>query len=1594
MQLRTLPEDAGTRAQRRRHLRRRCGWLSARFVIPATSAGAISVLVLSCGDGTVEPTPAPAPVATTVTVNPTSATLAAIEETTRFTAEVRDQNGQVMAGAAVAWASNDASVATVDASGLVTAAANGSATITAAAGSVSGTAAVTVAQVVSAVAVSPSADTLVALGDTVRLAAEAIDANGHGVAGSEFSWSSSDTLVAKVDDSGLVESLAEGEAVVSATAAEVSGGAALNVVAPLPTAIAVSPDSVRLTALGQTLQLAAEVREQVGRVMAGAFVSWSSGDTLVATVDSAGLVTAVGGGTTTVTAAAGDVSGTVSVAVTQSAGLVVVSPEESTIALGDTLRLVAEAFDENGHAVGGAAFSWSSSNPGVALVDETGLVKGIAEGTAKITATAGNASGTAEIIVENPDRSALVALYEATNGPSWVDNTNWLTDAPLWEWYGVRIDAFGRVAWLELRGRYHPDALRSIPHGLSGSIPPEIGKLAHLEHLSLDGNDLSGRIPQELGSLANLRRLDLSGNALTGPIPPELGNLTELQQLDLSVNDGIDGEIPPELSKLTELRELHLWRNKLQGRIPPELGNLTKLEVLWLEANDLDGQVPTELGNLTRMRALGLSSNALTGTLPTSLLQLDGLVQIAFDDNDGLCAPGTQAFAEWLEGMEYKERYGAFCNEYDIAALESLYESASGGNWTNSAGWLGGPALDRWYGVVADSLGRVVELDLSRNGLVGRISAALAELDRMTSLRVGGNVLEGPLPLDMANVPLRELHYADTQLCVPADAAFQAWLDAIPSHEGTGAECELTDQDVLEAMYEATDGSNWERNDNWMTDAPLGRWHGVEVDERGRVIAMDLLYNNLTGPIPTEVGNLEELQYLDLSGNYLRGEIPRELGNLTNLRSLSLDWSDLEGEIPPELGDLGKLSDLKLGRNLLAGEIPPELWNLGELRFLELHANSLSGAIPPGIGNLARLERLVLSFNELSGPIPPAVGRLAQLTSLYLGANQLEGQIPPTLGDLKRLERLDVNSNRLSGHLPPELGAMSALRLFLVHNNMLSGSLPAAFGDLARLQVLTLDNNPGLSGPLPTSLIPLRLAEFMAGGTALCAPDEPPFREWLRSIGKRRIRICGARAGAYLTQATQSREYPVPLVAGEDALLRVFVTSLRETAETLPPVRATFFLNGTEAHMVDIPAGSTTIPQDVREGELDRSANAEIPAAVIQPDLEMVVEIDPSGTLDSSLGVSRRIPAEGRTAVEVAAMPTLNLTLVPFVWTGDNDRRTADLVEELSPDHELLWDTNHLLPVDALDISKHDPVLTDSNSGFDLLREVRVIRTMEGGTGHWKGLMYTDEAPAGIAILGGKVSFSKPSPKTIAHELGHNFGLSHAPCGRAGGVDRAFPQHDGRVGVWGYDPRDGGSLVPPSSPDLMGYCGSYWISDYHFSNALAYRLADEGASAATRMAVQSLVVSGQVEADGSLSLDPAFVVDAPPTMPDAPGPYMLTGRRTDGSDLFSIAFDMPEMAHGGGRSGFVFALPVQPEWAGSLASLVLSGPGGRVEMREGSERGQTILRDRQTGRIRAILRELPAAAVEAAMDADVHAAGTGVEVLFSRGIPPTDAWRR
>ncbi len=409
-----------------------CAWPGPSEIraLAATLVAIATTLLLSCGDSGTDPVSPPAAAAATVLVTPASATLGAIGETVQFTAEVRDLLGRVLAGSVVAWSSSDASVASVDAGGLVTAAGNGTATITATSGAVSGTASVTVAQVVNTVTVTPPMDSLVEA-DTLRLSAEAVDANGHTVAGAEFAWASANALVAVVDGSGLVTGVAAGEVEITATASGVAGSASVVVLAPVPTTVEVTPDSVGFTALGETAQMSAEVRDQLDRVMSGASVAWASSDVAVAMVDASGLVTAAGNGMATITATSGSASGTATVTVAQQVSVVAVSPPADTLVVGDTLRLTAVAIDTNGHPVAAAEFEWTSSDTLVARVDDSGLVTGVSRGRVEVEAASSGFVGRSEITVPNRAPLAVdsISSFELSVGDAaTVDLSGYFAD--------------------------------------------------------------------------------------------------------------------------------------------------------------------------------------------------------------------------------------------------------------------------------------------------------------------------------------------------------------------------------------------------------------------------------------------------------------------------------------------------------------------------------------------------------------------------------------------------------------------------------------------------------------------------------------------------------------------------------------------------------------------------------------------------------------------------------------------------------------------------------------------------------------------------------------------------------------------------------------------------------------------------------------------------------------------------------------------------------------------------------------------------------------------------------------------------------------
>ncbi|MXW66436.1 MAG: hypothetical protein F4Z72_05455 [Gemmatimonadales bacterium] len=849
-----------------------------------------------------------------------------------------------------------------------------------------------------------------------------------------------------------------------------------------------------------------------------------------------------------------------------------------------------------------------------------------------------------------------------------------------------------------------------------------------------------------------------------------------------------------------------------------------------------------------------------------------------------------------------------------------------------------------------------------------------------------------------------------------------------------------SDRAALVEFYRATGGDGWKRKDGWLTDAPIDSWYGVGVSDgevasirlpdnnlKGRLPAVlgglaslsiiDLSYNELWGGIPPEFGGLSELERLDLAVNRLSGPLPTELSKLLKLRHLSLISSGNTGPIPAWLGHLSQLRWLELGENRLYSRIPSELAKLRNLEILYLANSGLAGPLPPELGNLDRLRYLYLSRNHFAGSIPPEYGSMIALRAFYAWGSQITGEIPPELGNLANLQRLDLWSNRLTGTIPPELGniegltelglgrnalsgpiprelgRLSELEKLRLRSNQLEGGLPPELGALSKLRTLTLGSNPGLSGSVPREWLELTLDELEAGAVDLCAPDDPEFRRWLNGIDEGSMQLCGSNTApldAYLVQATQNRADPVPLVAGREALLRAFVTAERSEGETFPAVRARFYLKDRLTFSLDIPGTPSPIPSEVEELDLTKSAKGVVPGWVVQPGLEMVIDVDPLGTVDSTVAMARRIPAEGRIPVRVETMPAFQLTVIPWISPIDDDESIVDLVRSLTAESAVFNDTRALLPVSDIDLTLHDPVRTSTRIGHTILDQTEALRVLEGGAGYYlsltKGL--ADEV-AGVAFLGGWSAYSAYNAGVIAHELGHNLSLAHAPCGVDG--DPAFPYADGSVGTVGYDFLRR-RTVPGRAKDFMSYCGPAWIADWSVRKMIRHRLRKEGppARVAESAPVPALLLWGGSDEEGRPFLNPAFAVDAPVALPETGGPWEIVGRSQGGAVLFSLDFATHPTSNNEKRTGFAFAVPARPEWAETLAEITLRGPNGFATLSEETDRPSAILRDSATGQVRAILIDMPPA------PAAEIAAGTAfslmnLSVLRSRGLP--GSWR-
>ncbi|XP_039046399.1 probable LRR receptor-like serine/threonine-protein kinase At3g47570 [Hibiscus syriacus] len=220
--------------------------------------------------------------------------------------------------------------------------------------------------------------------------------------------------------------------------------------------------------------------------------------------------------------------------------------------------------------------------------------------------------------------------------------------------------------------------------------------------------------------------------------------------------------------------------------------------------------------------------------------------------------------------------------------------------------------------------------------------------------------------------------------------------------------------------------------------------------------------NSLSGPIPKNLGSLQNLQILNSGSNLLESSddlsFITSLTNCTDLIWLGLTQINLSGVLPDSIGNVSaSLNHLWIDSNDILGTIPKEIGNLVGLEFLALYENMLTGSIPDSIGKLSKLKYFGVNINRITGKIPHSLGNMTQLLALGISENFLEGSIPTSLGNCSYLEALDLSLNRLNGTIPKEvIGLCSYSRELNFASNSLTGTLPPEVGNCKNLNTATL----------------------------------------------------------------------------------------------------------------------------------------------------------------------------------------------------------------------------------------------------------------------------------------------------------------------------------------------------------------------------------------------------------------------------------------------------------------------------------------------------------------------------------------------------------
>lgn len=451
----------------------------------------------------------------------------------------------------------------------------------------------------------------------------------------------------------------------------------------------------------------------------------------------------------------------------------------------------------------------------------------------------------------------------------------------------------------------------------------------------------------------------------------------------------------------------------------------------------------------------------------------------------------------------------------------------------------------------------------------------------------------------------------------------------------------------------------------------------------------------------------------------------------------------------------------------------------------------------------------------------------------------------------------------------------------------------------------------------------------------------------------------------HLVQVVQDYNGGTPLVAGKPALLRVF--GLANQCNFATPTMSVSISGGTA---IKLTMADGAVPEAPDQGTLRSTWNAFVPGEIVKPGMTVTAVIDPDNAITEANEADNSL---GPKTIDVRAVPTVGLRFVPVTVAGATGNVSADRIDDL------LALSRKIHPVLAYDADIAPPftatgaalTANDGDGWGRVLGDLEGKRVADQATNptgrYYVGIVKVsyNSGIAGIGFVGGKSTLNwdylpNSASEVIAHELGHNYGRNHTPCGNPSGIDAQYPNSgayaNGYIGQFGYDLTSELLKPPTQFSDIMGYCSAKWISDYtyffmmqwittHAASLPDVASAAQSANVSGGGGVPSLLVWGRI-VNGQPVLEPAFELNARPQLPQ-PGANRLVGTDDSGAEIFSLSFAANRIADlPGDHQSFAFVIPVSLLRGRSLAELALTSGGGTRTVR--SRASGDIAADAQT----------------------------------------------